>query len=172
MTTSPVPSRLLPAAIRLPSGLKRTVEHAARHAGTARRSGSRRRRSRASTRGKCDRPWACRPSRRPRSGRAWVPGNRLNAPLECPGVIDVTLSMNRCVATSVSLTRHVAADRNHVRAVGRKGRVANPFVVGALHQHLLAGRGVDRPHGRVIMSQQPKATSLPSGDQLAPYSVL
>ena len=140
-----MPSRLLPAAIRLPSGLTATLLTRPGMAGNSR----------------------IRFESSPMTRTVWrkiavelglavraadhdlvalrVPGDGRDAPLEGAGgdrgdVVDEPLG-----GDLGQLGRHVAADRDQVRAVGREDGVEHPVVVRAHEQDLLAGLGVDGP---------------------------
>ena len=81
-------------------------------------------------------------------------------------MIEVMLSTNRWVATSVSLA--VMSRPTEIRCVPstENDGVEHPVVVRAHEQDLLR-RSWRRWPGRVL-SAQPKAILVPSGDQLAP----
>ena len=86
-------------------------------------------------------------------------------PLSAPGVIEVTLSTNRCAATSVSFT-----------VMSRPPEMIwSPFTEKAV----LSAQSLCEPicrtclpeaasMARTVKSEQPKAISLLSGDQLTP----
>ena len=93
---------------------------------------------------------------------AWMP------PLSAPGVIDVMLSTNRCVATSVSFT-----------AMSRPTETRrSPLLFHTVSSTQSSWASLNKTcsplftsKARTVESGKPTATRVPSGDQLTPYSV-
>ena len=86
-------------------------------------------------------------------------------PLSAPGVIDVMLSTNRWVATSVSLAAmsrptETRCEPSAEKAVSRAQSLCEPMNSTC--------SPVSASIARTVLSAQPKAILVPSGDQLAP----